>query len=133
VLSCEARPAILVVEDEPTVAALLVTLLRDEGYAVTLARSGAEAVRLLDQDYSPPVALPSLVLLDVMLPGTNGLDILRLLGLQQSAVPVIALSAYAEALPAAAHLGAVATLGKPFDLDELLATIARFCGPGRRA
>ena len=113
------------------VAALLVTLLRDEGYAVELARSGTEALRLLDRDEAP-YAPPSLVLLDMMLPGASGLDVLRRLGLQQSAIPVVALSAYSEALPAATQLGAVATLGKPFDLDDLLALVVRFCGPGRR-
>ena len=123
------RPrTILVVEDEPTVADLLVTLLRDEGYAVELARTGREALGVLVRERAPSNSL-ALVLLDMMLPDVHGLAILRDPAVAQLGVPVIALSADATTLAAAVPLGAVAALSKPFDLDELLRLVACYCRP----
>ena len=61
-----APPMVLVVDDEPSVRAVLATLLRDEGYGVLEAASGDEALRKVESDQ------PAVVLLDVFLPGLNG-------------------------------------------------------------
>jgi CheY-like chemotaxis protein len=123
------RPrTILVVEDEPTVADLLVTLLRDEGYGVELARTGREALGVLVRERAPSDNL-ALVLLDMMLPDHHGLAVLQDPAVARLGVPVIALSADAPTLAAAVPLGAVAALSKPFDLDELLRLVAHYCRP----
>jgi DNA-binding response OmpR family regulator len=120
----------LVVEDEPAVADLLVTLLRDEGYTVMLARDGAAAIDLLNRHGATGVRF-DLVLLDIMLPGVAGGRVLQHALSVQAGVPIIGLSADSDALVQVAALGAAATLGKPFDIGELLALIARYCPPSR--
>ena len=111
---------ILIVEDEPAIAEVLVAFLTDEGYRVT-ANVGAAA--LAEARGDPP----ALVLLDVMMPGMDGPEVCRRLKADPHTahVPVLFLTA----LPAqvlAARLGDClhdGLLGKPFDFDELLAAI----------
>jgi len=123
-----ARPyRILVVEDEPAVADLLVTLLRDEGYTVTLARDGAAAIDLLGSD--PEASQPfDLLLLDMMLPGVAGGMVLQHALAAWDGLPVVGLSADPDALAQGAALGAADTLGKPFDIADLLGLVERHCG-----
>lgn len=123
-----ARPYnLLVVEDEPAVADLLVTLLRDEGYTVALTRDGAAAIDLLDPRGRPGTRF-DLVLLDMMLPGVAGGQVLQQGLTAQPGVPIVALSADPAALAQGTALGAAATLGKPFDIAELLTLVERYCG-----
>jgi len=123
------RPySILVVEDEPAVADLLVTLLRDEGYTVTLARDGAAALDFLGSDHGTSQRF-DLLLLDMMLPGVGGGVVLQHARSVQAGLPVVGLSADPDALVRGAALGATATLGKPFDISDLLALVERFCTP----
>ncbi len=117
---------LLVVEDDPTVASLLRELLEREGYAVTAAASGPEALLALDR------ARPDLVLLDLMLPGLPGEAVLpRLRG-----VPALVLSAKADVDSKVSLLlgGAADYMTKPFDSRELLARVAvalrRYAAPG---
>jgi DNA-binding response OmpR family regulator len=124
-----ARPyTILVVEDEPAVADLLVTLLRDEGYLADLARDGAAAISLIDQRRAAAQSYHA-VLLDMMLPGVAGGEVLAHSLAVQRAAPVIAISADPGALGKALALGATASIGKPFDIADLLAVIERHCVP----
>ncbi|AWN44706.1 DNA-binding response regulator [Methylobacterium durans] len=92
--------------------------LRESGYRVTGCRSGAEMWRLL------PGGGVDLILLDVMLPGTSGLDLLRAIR-AKGTVPVIILSARAEEADRVLglELGADDYVGKPFGRPELLARI----------
>ena len=111
---------ILIVEDEPAIAELLVAFLTEEGYrpTVSVGRAALAAVR------EDP---PGLVLLDVMMPGMDGPTVCRHLkaDARTARVPVIFLTA----LPArvlAARLGDCpyeALPGKPFDFDDLLAAV----------
>ena len=80
---------VLLVEDEPRLAQLVARELEAAGYSVRHARDGASALRLFAE------APPDLVLLDWMLPGMDGLEVLRRLR-QGSAVPVLMLTARAE-------------------------------------
>jgi len=110
---------ILVVEDERKVASFLEKGLREEGYAVDVAHDGADGLlkaRVNDYD---------LLLLDVMLPGKTGLEIVRDLRAGSSTVPVLMLTARDDRRDVVLGLDAGADdyLTKPFGLDELLARI----------
>ncbi len=110
-------PTILVADDEPTTLDLVVAVLRDEGYATLAARDGPEVLELLAG------ARPDLVLMDVMMPGLDGREVVRRMRARPelAGVPVVLMSAAAPVDPAA--LG-VAFLPKPFDLDRLLREVA---------
>lgn len=107
---------ILVVDDDMHIGNVLEELLTKEGYCVTRAYSGTEALLRLAQ------SRPDLVLLDLMLPGLNGEEVLPLV----NDIPVIVLSAKADADSKAELLlgGAADYVTKPFHPKELLARIA---------
>ena len=107
---------ILIVDDDAHIGDMLEETLLREGYAVTRAYSGTEALLLLNQ------SRPDLVLLDLMLPGLSGEEVLpRIQG-----VPVIVVSAKLDVQDKVKLLlgGAADYLTKPFDVQELLARIA---------
>lgn len=114
--SGEAR--ILLVEDDDGMRLLVARVLRESGFSVTGCRSGAEMWSLL-----PGIGV-DLVLLDVMLPGASGLDLLKALR-AKSTVPVIMLSARSEEADRVLglELGADDYIAKPFGRPELLARI----------
>ena len=110
---------ILVIEDEPGIVDFLERGLRAHGYEVSSALDGDSGARkALSEDVS-------LVVLDLMLPGRSGLDVLRLVHEAKPALPVIALTALGEVEHRVAGLdaGAVDYLTKPFSLTELAARI----------
>ncbi|MEZ4450103.1 MAG: response regulator [Nannocystaceae bacterium] len=111
------RPALLVVEDEPNARAALVALLLDEGYAVTAAVDGEDALRCLD------VVHPDLVLTDVMMPRLGGIGLLDRVAARAPRVPVIVMTAWPERLRGDAQAKVAAILPKPIDFDRLLAAI----------
>jgi two-component system, OmpR family, response regulator len=108
---------ILIVEDEARIAAFLARAFEAEGFRVDLAEDGERGlVRALSGTYD-------LVILDLLLPGRDGLEALRELHRQRSTLPVLILSARSD-LPTKLRgfeLGAVDYVAKPFSLDELLA------------
>ena len=120
-----ARP-ILVVDDEP-LRRLLCWTLTDEGYAVTAAPDGAAALALV---HAVP---PGLILLDMRMPVMDGWAFARRYRARPGPhAPIICVTAAADAAAVAARgaqIGAVASLGKPFDLDELLALVRRYLRP----
>lgn len=118
--------SILVVEDDPTIRLTISELLRDEGHTVIEASDGANAVAVLRARRPPPATL-CLVLLDMMLPIIDGVQVLQVLATLGSYVPVVAMSADHVQLLQAVRAGAEATLGKPFDLDRLLDVVERNC------
>jgi len=109
---------ILVVEDDPGMRTLLVRVLRESGLEAASVRDGREMWDALD------AAPADLVLLDVMLPGTSGLDLCRMLR-QRSAVPVIMVSARQSETDRVLglELGADDYIAKPFGSHELLARV----------
>ncbi len=112
---------ILVVEDDPRIAAFLSRGLAAEGYAVSVAGDEGQALALsaeLGEDLS-------LVLLDLNLPGTDGMALLPKLRARQTRLPVLIVTARQSTTDKVAGLdaGAVDYITKPFAFDELLARI----------
>jgi len=123
---------ILVVEDDPGIAAGLQRALAAHSYVVDIARTGAEAIEL---GIHQPESEPDLVLLDLGLPDTDGLDVCRRLLDARPSTPVVVLTARTDELDVVVGLdaGAVDYIAKPFRLAELLARIRahlRTVGPG---
>lgn len=110
--------SILVVEDEPSIASLVEMYLSREGYAVTRVDDGAKALEAADR------IRPSLVILDVMLPGIDGLEVCRRLR-ARSRVPVIMLTAKDQEIDRVVglELGADDYVTKPFSPRELVARV----------
>lgn len=118
------RRTVLICEDEPHLRELVRASL-DGGYRFVEAASVADAEAVLRE------ARPDVVLLDLMLPGGSGLDVLRAVrGLAEPRVPVIVVSAWttADYREAAAAAGADAFVAKPFVPDELAATVRQALG-----
>jgi two-component system response regulator MprA len=111
---------ILVVDDEAAVRDALRRALRLEGYEVELAADGAEALQRLEDG-----AQPDALLLDVLMPGVDGLEVCRRLRRSGSRLPVLMLTARAEVSDRVSGLDAGADdyLTKPFALQELLARV----------
>jgi DNA-binding response OmpR family regulator len=111
-------PTVLVVDDEPIVREVVVRYLRREGYRTLEAADGERARELLEQD------LPNLVVLDVMLPGTDGLSLCRWIR-ARSELPVILLTARGEEADriVGLELGADDYVTKPFSPRELAARV----------
>jgi two-component system response regulator VicR len=109
---------ILVVDDEPAVTDLLAYNLRKAGYDLLLAFDGKEALKLAKE------AQPNLILLDLMLPIVDGMDVCRELR-KTSAVPIIMITARGEEVDRVVglELGADDYVCKPFSVRELLARI----------
>ncbi|SNT58296.1 DNA-binding response regulator, OmpR family, contains REC and winged-helix (wHTH) domain [Bacillus sp. OK838] len=110
---------ILVIEDETQIARVLKVELEFEGYQVTVEHDGKSG---LDTALQPGI---DLILLDVMLPGLSGMDVLRRLRKESSNTPVILLTARNTTFDKVAglDLGANDYVTKPFEIEELLARI----------
>jgi two-component system OmpR family response regulator len=121
-----AQIRVLVVDDEPSLAELMASVLRYEGWAVRTAASGAAAVRAARQ------FKPDAVILDVMLPDFDGLEVLKRLRAEQPGVCVLFLTARdaVEDRVAGITAGGDDYVTKPFSLEEVL---ARLRGMLRRA
>jgi len=117
---------VLVVEDEATLSQLLTMAFKYEGWDVQTAGSGPDGVRLA-REFKPDAAV-----LDVMLPGFDGLEVLRRLRAELGSMPVLFLSARdaVEDRIAGIEAGAEDYVTKPFSLEEV---VARLRGMLRRA
>ena len=109
-------PNIMVVDDDVHISRMLTEVLRAEGYAVSAAYSGTEALMLLSG------SKPDLILLDLMLPGLTGEEVLSRI----RDIPVIVVSAKADVADKVSLLlgGAADYITKPFNIQELLARIS---------
>jgi DNA-binding response OmpR family regulator len=110
---------LLVVEDDAALRDLVSGRLREAGYAVRTAASGPEALEAVAR------SVPDLVLLDVMLPGLDGLEVCRRLRAEHPLLYILMLTARAEELDRVVGLevGADDYLTKPFSLQELVARV----------
>jgi len=110
---------LLVVEDNEKVASLVERGLREEGYAVDVAHDGMDGI------FKARVYEYDLLILDIMLPGKNGYEIVRDLRAEERSVPVLMLTARdaTEDVVQGLDAGADDYLTKPFSLDELMARV----------
>jgi len=117
----QVKPVILIVDDEEDMRWLLSNILRAEGFAVEQAADGQKTLEYLRGK------LPDLILLDLKMPGMDGLEVLRYIKEQNLPTPVIMLTAHGD-IPSsvkAMKLGAYDFLTKPFDNNQLVFTIRR--------
>ena len=113
------KEKILIIEDEEDLVKGLKLNLADEGYEVDWAADGEEGLRKALEEQ------PQLIILDIMLPKMNGLDICRELRLKNISIPIIMLTAKGEEIDKVLGLeiGADDYMTKPFSIRELLARI----------
>jgi DNA-binding response OmpR family regulator len=110
---------VLLVEDEPALARGLSDNFKDEGYAVRVVDRGDEAAAAIQEFH------PNALVLDIMLPGRSGLDVLRDLRASGCSLPVLILTAKSDVVDRVVglELGADDYLSKPFAIRELLARV----------
>lgn len=109
---------ILVVDDDPAISEMLSIVLESEGFSTVAVTDGAVAVETFQREQ------PDLILLDLMLPGMNGIDICRAIR-QESSVPIVMLTAKTDTVDVVLGLesGADDYVNKPFKPKELVARI----------
>ena len=115
---------ILVVEDDPTLAATVAELLELEGYPVTTVTNGVEALQAVARRQ------PRLVLLDMRMPVLDGWGFARMAREAGYQLRIVIMSAAHDAHRWADEVGAAGHVAKPFEADELLAEISRVLQAG---
>jgi CheY-like chemotaxis protein len=117
------RPPILVVDDDEDVRTMLCIVLSAEGYRVTGAADGLEALALIRRD-----GPPALVLVDLMMPRMNGEDLIKTMTQDPmlARVPVAIISGQMTTRTPAQAPAVIARLVKPVEIDELLTLVQRF-------
>lgn len=110
-----ARSTILIVDDQPGIRRLLMEVLTEEGYSVVTAQNGYEGLQKAKE------MEPALILMDMKMPGMDGIETLRELRKVGQAGNVIMMTAYGELelVNQARELGAYAYITKPFDIIAL--------------
>jgi len=110
---------VLIADDEPLIRKSIETVLRDEGFEVTTAGSGAEAWTTFQDDR------PDVVLLDLVLGDADGLELLRRMRGLVSDCKVILISAHGsiESAVTAMKLGGYDFIRKPFEIEEIVAAV----------
>lgn len=114
---------VVVADDDPNIRRLVAEILREEGYRVLTAADGHQTLALIR------ARAPALVLLDLQMPLLNGWEVLDRLRAEDIRVPVVFLTAAYRASAEAERHDVAGFLAKPFDVDELLAVVARYAAP----
>lgn len=109
---------VLVVDDDPDIRELLVSVLSDDGYEAASARDGRDALDVLDRWPA------DVIVLDLMMPVMDGWTFAARMK-EKWTIPIVVLSAATEVRKHAAQLGAADVIPKPFDIETLLPCIAR--------
>jgi two-component system, response regulator, stage 0 sporulation protein F len=106
---------LLIVDDQYGIRILLHEIFKKEGYETFQAANGVQALGIIENDR------PDLVLLDMKIPGMDGIEILKRLKAIDSTIEVIMMTAYGELdmIQEAKDLGAINHFAKPFDIDEI--------------
>jgi DNA-binding response OmpR family regulator len=122
----QPQSTILVIEDDPTISAILRIFLEDSGCRIVVAEQGQEAVRLAREVH------PDLITLDLALPDIDGTEVLRQINTDAdlARVPVIVVTA--RRFEARSEDNVTAVLYKPFDATELEDTVSRALGRAAR-
>jgi DNA-binding response OmpR family regulator len=125
----EDDASILLVEDDESLRRILSRHFRHKGYLVDEAASAEDAARALDEGLRP-----SIVILDINLPGATGWDLLRGPSLKAAgSPPVVVASALTISPRRLAEFAVAGYLPKPFPLETLVATIDRLVNPATRS
>ena len=117
-------PRILIVDDDPGQRSLLDSFLKSQGFDTVTVASGEQALEALRaQEFSMMIS-------DVRMPGISGLETLRRARKEHAVLPILLVTAYADIRDAVGAMrdGALNYLGKPIDLDELLASVQQATG-----
>jgi two-component system alkaline phosphatase synthesis response regulator PhoP len=121
---------VLIVDDESSLRALVRVNLEVDGLEVSEAVDGIEAMKMLKE------SMPDLILLDIMMPGKDGIEVLEELAADErlKGIPVILLTAKGELedLERGAALGASGHITKPFDPEQMVRTVKASLGMIRR-
>ena len=125
-LSVPDRPYILVVDDEEAIVSVIMFLLETEGHAGVGISDSQEVLPFLQQAGSQH--LPSVILLDLMMPGVSGYTIAAELKQKEqlAQIPIIIMTADSRVHSASAVPGAVDYLGKPFHINALLSKLEHY-------
>src|SRR5215813_9356125 len=127
-MSKQSKGSILVVEDEDHLHETLKLNLELEGYEVTSAYNGADALKTVQNEYF------DLIIMDIMLPGIDGISVTENIRVQQNEVPILILSAKNTGADRVLGLkkGADDYLAKPFNLEELLLRVQKLIEKNKR-
>ncbi|MCR8642565.1 response regulator [Paenibacillus sp. N1-5-1-14] len=120
---------LLIVDDQTGIRILLTEVFNAEGYTTFQASNGRLALEIVKKE------APDLVLLDMKIPGMDGLDILRHIKQMDESIKVIMMTAYGELdmIKETTELGVLEHFTKPFDIDELrIAVNNQFLAPNER-
>jgi len=112
-------PSILIVDDEPSILQSLGGLLSDEGFEVTTAANGYEALKIIEMES------PDLVLLDIWMPGIDGIETLKEIKKENPNIQVIIITGHGtiETAVKATKLGAFDLIEKPLSIDKVIVAI----------
>jgi two-component system nitrogen regulation response regulator NtrX len=112
---------ILIIDDEPELCKMIAEFLFDAGYSASYALNGPDGLAMIKRD------LPSLILLDIGMPGMDGTEAMRLIHDQFPAIPVVVLTGHrdTETVKKMIELGASEYLTKPINLETLLNQFVR--------
>lgn len=113
------RKSILIVDDEESICHSLGGILADEGYEVLTAGSGEEALKIIEEE------LPNLVLLDIWLPGMDGIEVLKVISSNYPQIRVVMISGHGtiETAVRATKLGAFDFIEKPLSLENVILVV----------
>ena len=114
-------PVILIVEDDPDVAAIISEVIDGARYRSIIAPTVADAAHRAREH------TPSLVLLDWILPDGTGADVVRVIRARHPSVPIVVMSAMLEAPNSAKAVGANERLAKPLELERIVDLVRRYC------
>ena len=112
-------PFILIIDDEPSILQSLSGLLADEGFEIKTATNGYEGLKVVEEGF------PDLVLLDIWMPGIDGIETLKEIKKNYPTIPVIIITGHGtiETAVKATKLGAYDLIEKPLSIDKVIVTI----------
>ena len=113
--------SVLVVDDDPIILDTVAEVLDFEGYSVCTAQNGAEALEVIKD------RVPNVVLLDMRMPIMDGWGFAAQVKERGIKVPILVMTAAQDARAWAREIAADGFVSKPFELDELLSAVERFC------
>lgn len=116
------KEKILIVDDQYGIRILLNEVFQKEGYNTYQAANGVQALEIVEKNS------PNLVLLDMKIPGMDGIEILKRMKVIDKDIRVIIMTAYGELdmIQEAKDLGALTHFAKPFDIDEIRGAVRKY-------